>query len=121
MDCTQCWLHESSNELAKKAIGFSEFKRRLRMRLLPSERKEAEEKAISRFKEEGRLVIYEPCDCGSHVRHNNGGNYHEIITLQKDCKQVFVKYDDTCELTPDAEWEPCDDPISVIREHGDWL
>ena len=23
----------------------------------------------------------EPCDCGSHIRHNNGGNYHRIELL----------------------------------------
>ncbi len=22
------------------------------------------------------LVSEEPCDCGEHTRHNNGGNYH---------------------------------------------
>jgi len=23
----------------------------------------------------------EPCNCGSHIRHNNGGNYHRITRL----------------------------------------
>ena len=25
---------------------------------------------------EVELVSREPCDCGDHIRHNNGGNYH---------------------------------------------
>lgn len=91
------------------------------MRLLPSERKEKIQDAIKRFGEEGRLVIYEPCDCGSRIRHNNGGNYHDIVRLERDGGQAFVKYDTTCELTPSAEWQACENPEKIIAEFGDWL
>jgi len=69
----------------------------------------------------GDLVICEPCDCGRHIRHNNGGNYHQIITLRENKGQWSVRYDDTYEFAPAAEWQPCDDPIAVIKEHADWL
>ena len=91
------------------------------MRLLPSEQAQRATQAIIQFSETGSLVINEPCDCGSHIRHNNGGNYHDIIFLQHDGDQAFVKYETTCELTPPAEWETCDDPEKVIRDHADWL
>lgn len=91
------------------------------MRLLPSEQAVKIQEAISRFDTEGSLTIYEPCNCGSHVRHNNGGNYHQIIYLQKDSGQTFVKWADTCELKPEAEWEVCDSPHQVITSNADWL
>ena len=91
------------------------------MRLLPSERKERVIEAIQRFNEDGRLEICEPCNCGSQIRHNNGGNYHEIVELARDGGQVFVKYDSTSELSEPAEWIVCEDPEAVIRECGDWL
>lgn len=47
------------------------------MRLLPSEREEAIKNAKARFEAEGEFNIFEPCDCGSHIRHNNRGNYHD--------------------------------------------
>jgi len=91
------------------------------MYLLPSEQKARAEEAIRQFREAGEVVICEPCDCGSHIRHNNGGNYHATIELKRDGEQVFVRYDTTCELTPPAEWEECTDPEGVIRENADWL
>ena len=91
------------------------------MHLLPSEQKAAIDAAIDHYRETGKLAIYEPCDCGSHIRHNNGGNYHEIIHLRTDGGRHFVKYASTCELSEPAEWETCEDPEAVIRENGDWL
>ena len=91
------------------------------MRLLPSEQGEAIQDALEKFAETGSLVIHEPCDCGSHIRHNNGGNYHKIIRLCRDSDQEFVKWDTTCELTAPAMWEPCDDVEGVIRQYADWL
>ncbi|MHC4195647.1 MAG: hypothetical protein ACYSQZ_06855 [Planctomycetota bacterium] len=89
--------------------------------LLPSEQKERLYKAIDEFVETGELAIYEPCDCGSHVRHHNGGNYHQEIFLRRDSGKCFVKYDTSCELMPPAEWEECGSPVDVIRRHADWL
>jgi hypothetical protein len=32
--------------------------------------------------EKNTITLYaEPCDCGSRIRHNNGGNYHAIHRL----------------------------------------
>lgn len=43
---------------------------------------------------------YEPCNCGSHIRHNNGGNYHaEWFILYNKQKGTFEYLDSsTCEL-----------------------
>ena len=91
------------------------------MYLLPSEQKVRAEEAIQEFQESGSLTIYEPCDCGSQIRHSSGGNYHEIIELRQDSGQFFVRYDTTCTLTPPATREACEDPEAVIREYADWL
>ena len=91
------------------------------MHLLPSEQKERIEKAVKEFEESGSLSIFEPCNCGSHVRHNNGGNYHAEISLLRDTGQVFVRYETTCELTPEAEWQIVDDWHTVITQNADWL
>ena len=90
------------------------------MRNLPSEQNENVEIAKETFRREGRLEIDEPCDCGGQIRHNNGGNYHEEISLVKDSGQVFVKYGSTSEYD-ESEWEICEDWESVIEEHADWL
>ena len=68
-----------------------------------------------------RQPAIEPCDCGSRISHNNGGNYHDEIYLHRDGDEVFVKYDTTCELTPPAEWEACKDWKLVIEQNADWL
>lgn len=91
------------------------------MHLLPSERTKRIKKAISTLEETGRLSIFEPCDCGSHVRHNNGGNYHDQIFLRLDSGQMFVKYETTCVLVPPSEWNGCKDAEDVIRNFSDWL
>lgn len=28
------------------------------------------------FERQTIALYHEPCDCGNHIRHNNGGNYH---------------------------------------------
>lgn len=91
------------------------------MYLLPSEQKAAIEKALRRFDAYGYWHIAEPCDCGSQIRHNTGGNYHDVITLVRDLDQIFVKYDTTCTLTPPAQWQPCVNAEAIIREYADWL
>lgn len=91
------------------------------MRLLPSEQQKRAKSAIAEFQENGELRIYEPCDCGSHIRHTNGGNYHEEIFLKEDNGKVFVKYETTSELVAPAEWESCEDWDKVIEGHADWL
>jgi len=91
------------------------------MRLLPSEKDSRAAEAIVKYQKTGRLAIYEPCNCGSHIRHNNGGNYHDEIYLRHDSGKDFVKFETTCELEPPAEWQECEDVESVVREYADWL
>ena len=91
------------------------------MRLLSSEQKKHIEEAVELFEKTGKLNIDETCDCGSHIRHNNGGNYHDFIRLRRDGDKIFIKYDTTCELVAPAEWNPCDDWKTVIRKNADWL
>jgi hypothetical protein len=91
------------------------------MYLLPSEQKEKIEQAIEQFDKTGELSIFEPCDCGSHIQHNNGGNYHEEIYLKRDSGKVFVKYGTTCELVPLAHWAECNDFEEVIKQNADYL
>lgn len=33
------------------------------------------------FEQETQVLYQEPCNCGSQIRHNNGGNYHEVVRL----------------------------------------
>jgi hypothetical protein len=91
------------------------------MRLLPSQQAERVEQAKEIFHNAGSLTIYEPCNCGGQVRHNNGGNYHDIVRLAKDGGQVFIMNDTTSELEAPAEWEPCEDWQGVIEKNSDWL
>jgi len=91
------------------------------MRLLPSEKEVMIKNAIATLEKYGELCIDEPCDCGSHVRHNNGGNYHTYITLRKDSGKTYVKYETSSELESPAEWGECDDPHLIIRSNADWL
>ena len=91
------------------------------MYLLPSEQKERIQEAFEEFEKNGYLVIYEPCNCGSQVIHNNGGNYHESIHLRQGRQGVYVKYETTCELVPPEVYQKCDNPETIIREHADWL
>ncbi len=51
------------------------------------------------------IVMSEPCDCGAQIRHNNGGNYHELVSIAFENDQWYVKFDTTCELTPKPEWD----------------
>lgn len=93
------------------------------MHKLPSQQKEAIEKAKNEFKKNGKLTIHEPCNCGSQVRHNNGGNYHEIVKLAFDSNKFFRKYDTTSELTPEAEWNEIteEETYETIEQLADWL
>jgi hypothetical protein len=95
------------------------------MRNLPSKQKVLIEEAIQGWAElpEGEIFyLEEPCNCGSQIRHNNGGNYHEVIEFCKDSGRIFAKHGSTYE-NDQAEWEECThgDVISAIASHGDWL
>ena len=93
------------------------------MKLLPSEKAKAIKEAIQEFEKNGHLTICEPCDCGSRIQHNNGGNYHCIISLERDIDRFFLKHETTSEFDPAAEWEEINKEmvIEIIQENSDWL
>lgn len=74
------------------------------MKLLPSTQTsrqiEAMEKLIS-----GELTLREPCDCGSQVRHNNGGNYHYIMEFRLDSGKCWKRTTSTSDYDEWSEWE----------------
>lgn len=72
--------------------------------LLPSERTLAQRTALVNLCNRGELMLYEPCDCRGQVRHNNGGNYHEILSYRMDGGKCFVKRSSTSEYDY-SEWE----------------
>ena len=77
------------------------------MRLLPREQKERIEKhfdwLLGEAKSSRVVILSEPCDCGSHIRHNNGGNYHEIIEFTFDDGSWYGKYGTTSEYS-EPQW-----------------
>lgn len=93
------------------------------MNLLPSEQAAKIEEAEDFFMVNGGLIIREPCDCGNHIQHFNGGNYHQKIILKRDSKRFFVKRETTCELVAAAEWDEIelDELKQTIRDNADWL
>ena len=82
-----------------------------------------QEQAIEKLENTGELDIYEPCNCGNHIRHNNGGNYHDIYEIKKDGTDYFVKSDCTSELEPPATWESStkEQVYQLIQDCADWL
>jgi hypothetical protein len=42
--------------------------------------------------------FYEPCDCGEHVRHNDGGNYHTVVKIYKLDNDYLVRRTTTREF-----------------------
>lgn len=77
------------------------------MKLLPSElraRIEEIRKEIRNLKEGERLCYEEPCNCGNNIRHNSGGNYHDIVTIALDGGDYWRLDDSTGGLNEAAEW-----------------
>ncbi len=81
------------------------------------------EAAIEKFEKTGNLYLIEPCDCGSQIRHNNGGNYHRVTELLRHSDgRVLVRESDTCELVAVLQWKNCpvtNDPHKIIRQRID--
>ncbi len=84
------------------------------MRYLPSEQEEMYEELLVTLERDGRINLDEPCNCNGRIRHNNGGNYHEEITIVKDKGDYYIKEDTTCELNEPAPWRETD--IDEIKE-----
>ena len=78
------------------------------MKLLPIEQQKRVNETLPQLIDDAKngnvVTLYEPCNCGSQVRHNNGGNYHEIVSVVKDKGKWYKKEDSTCELTEPSEW-----------------
>lgn len=92
------------------------------MYLLSSERQKRIQEAMKTLERTGRLSIFEPCDCGSQIRHNCGGNYHSEIFLRRNSRKIFfVKFETSSMLAASAEWQECQDPKAIIKENSDWL
>ena len=58
---------------------------------LPSEMTDRQKLAFSMLLAEGQVTLNDPCDCGSHIRHNNGGNYHLSSTYRLDGGRCFKR------------------------------
>jgi hypothetical protein len=95
------------------------------MRNLPSETKKlVGEKVceITNLKDGEIAYIAQPCDCGSHIRHNNGGNYHETVAITRDGNVLFMKVESSCELSAPAEWEKLETPVrDIVERYSEWL
>jgi len=95
------------------------------MKYLPSEQEKKIRKAIAMARRDRKITLYEPCDCGWQIRHNNGGNYHERVAFELDrkTKQWYKMVWSTCEFEPEPEWEPSswDEVEAFIKSHADWL
>jgi len=51
----------------------------------------------------GSLILRERCNCGDQVRHNNGGNYHEIIEITSDSAGYSIRRTDTSDFSKWSE------------------
>jgi len=62
---------------------------------------------FSSLKREGRIDLFETCNCAGRILHNNGGNYHEIVCITYDNmdNKFYIKYTSTCELVAEPDWE----------------
>jgi len=100
-----------------------EVNRLSNLNMLPSEQQKAVKAAIEELEKEKEFYIEEPCDCGSHIRHNNGGNYHDWIEIKIDEGLYFLKEGCTSELEPPYTWELStkEKVYSLIQDCADWL
>ena len=93
-----------------------------KMRLLPSQKKARVEKALAELHANRCITVEEPCDCGSHIRHNNGGNYHQIMKFQEDSGRWYAQKDSTSQYYhPRLRESTLAEAEEFIRSHADWL
>ncbi len=84
---------------------------------------------IERVVMDGAIIrLYEPCNCGAQVKHNNGGNYHTVIHVKNPGRYInqhgassgkwMMRVGTTCELVDFPEWQESDyiDCILAIRD-----
>jgi hypothetical protein len=72
---------------------------------------------------EKKFSVDEPCNCGSQIRHNNGGNYHNEVDFAFDSGKWYARFGSTSELDNPAEWQESslNEAEQYIRDHADWL
>ena len=57
-------------------------------------------------------ILREPCNCGSHIRHNNGGNYHKVLKLLEFKGKLYMLSTDTRERFPQ-------DDLVIIEDNNE--
>ena len=95
---------------------------RIRMRQLPSEQRKNIVAALKTLRTDGHLRLSQPCDCGSQVRHNNGGNYHAVAEFVRDSGAWYARKGTTYEYD-ESEWieSSIEEIEDYVREHADWI
>jgi hypothetical protein len=86
---------------------------------LPSEQTKLVEEAKKEFAEKGELTISEPCNCGSQIRHNNGGNYHCTVEFKKDSDRYFERRSSTSNFDSEPEWNETTEE-SILKTIEEW-
>lgn len=101
-----------------------EKEQRLRaLNKLPIEKKEAVQKAIEEFIQKSWLSIEEPCNCGSHIQHNTGGNYHTWYDITVDEGKYYIKEGTTNKFSSPYKWKEStkEEVYQLIQNCADWL
>jgi len=73
--------------------------------ILPSEQTEQQVVALGKFLDERRLCLSQPCDCGGHIRHHNGGNYHQLVKLALDAGKAWISRTNTSDYSPPENYQ----------------
>jgi hypothetical protein len=93
------------------------------MKLLPTKQTSAQQESFLSFFETGKLELREPCDCGSMIRHNNGGNYHRIVEFRLDAGKCWRTETFTGDYGPPDDWKEVEfseavDEIASLSAEG---
>lgn len=75
------------------------------MLLLPTEQTVAQQKPLFYFATARKVEVCEPCDCGSQIRHNNGGDYHTVISFRMDAGKCWRPETHTGDYGPPDDWQ----------------
>ena len=68
------------------------------------------------------VYIMERCDCGDNVRHNNGGNYHDMLCFKRGAKDnLYLSHRTTSENSKWSGWQLVKDFISLEDEIKEYI